>query len=332
MAQEPSTVAAVGLPPLDRSTIWPYEAGEPGEFYYQRYAHPTGAAAEHELGELDGGEALLFASGTGAVTAVVLALLGPGQTVAIAEGCYYGTSVLFRELERWGLRHVEFDQTKAPPDGVDLVWLEAPSNPFLTMPDLEAAAAHPASVLVDATAATPVHLRPLEQGADLVLHSATKYLGGHSDVLLGAVVCRDPATATRLREFRTRSGIVAAPDAAWLLLRGLRTLDLRVRRQTETARELVRRLEAHPQVEVVRYPGFGGLLSFDVAGGGEAARRVETSTRLIVNATSLGGVESVLETRHRWEGDRVPEGLVRLSVGLEDPEVLWSDLEQALPD
>jgi cystathionine gamma-synthase len=332
MAQEPSTVAAVGLPPLDRSTIWPYEAGEPGEFYYQRYGHPTGAAAERELGELDGGEALLFASGTGAVTAVVLALLGPGQTVAIAEGCYYGTSVLFRELERWGLRHVEFDQTKAPPDGVDLVWLEAPSNPFLTMPDLEAAAAHPASVLVDATAATPVHLRPLEHGADLVLHSATKYLGGHSDVLLGAVVCRDPATAARLREFRTRSGIVAAPDAAWLLLRGLRTLDLRVRRQTETARELVRRLEAHPQVEVVRYPGFGGLLSFDVAGGGEAAHRVETSTQLILNATSLGGVESVLETRHRWEGDRVPEGLVRLSVGLEDAEVLWSDLEQALPD
>jgi cystathionine gamma-synthase len=332
MAKEPSTVAAVGLPPLDRSTIWPYEAGEPGEFYYQRYGHPTGAAAERELGELDGGEALLFASGTGAVTAVVLALLGPGQTVAIAEGCYYGTTVLFRELERWGLRHVEFDQTKAPPDGVDLVWLEAPSNPFLTMPDLEAAAAHPAPVLVDATAATPIHLRPLEHGADLVLHSATKYLGGHSDVLLGAVVCRDPATAMRLREFRTRSGIVAAPDAAWLLLRGLRTLELRVRRQTETARELVRRLEAHPRVEVVRYPGFGGLLSFDVAGGGEAARRLETSTRLIVNATSLGGVESVLETRHRWEGDRVPEGLVRLSVGLEDPEALWSDLEQALPD
>jgi cystathionine gamma-synthase len=331
MAKEPSTVAAVGLPPLDRSTIWPYEAGEPGEFYYQRYGHPTGAAAERELGELDGGEALLFASGTGAVTAVVLALLGPDQTVAIAEGCYYGTTVLFRELERWGLRHVEFDQTKAPPDGVDLVWLEAPSNPFLTMPDLEAAAAHPAPVLVDATAATPVHLRPLEHGADLVLHSATKYLGGHSDVLLGAVVCRDPSTATRLREFRTRSGIVAAPDAAWLLLRGLRTLELRVRRQTETARELVRRLEAHPQVEVVRYPGFGGLLSFDVAGGGEAASRLETSTRLIVNATSLGGVESVLETRHRWEGDRVPEGLVRLSVGLEDPEALWSDLEQALP-
>jgi cystathionine gamma-synthase len=315
----------VGLPPLDRSTLWPYEDGEPGEFYYQRYAHPTGVAAERVLGELVGGEALLFPSGTGATTAVVLALLEPGATIAVAEGCYYGTPTLFRELERWGLKHVEFDQTGPPPDGVQLVWLEAPSNPFLTMPDLEAAAAHPAPVLVDATAATPIHLRPLEHGADLVLHSATKYLSGHSDVLLGAVVCRDPETAARLHEFRSRSGIVAAPDPAWLLLRGLKTLEVRVRRQTETATELARRLDAHPQVEVVRYPGFGGLLSYDVAD----AQWVETSTRLIKNATSLGGVESTMETRYRWEGDRVPEGLLRLSVGLEDVEDLWADLEQA---
>jgi len=317
----------VGLPPLDRSTLWPFEDGEPGEFYYQRYAHPTGVAAESVLGKLDGGTALLFSSGAGATTAVVLALLEPGDTIAVAEGCYYGTPTLFRELERWGLRHVEFDQTGPPPDGVQLVWLEAPSNPFLTMPDLAAAAAHPAPVLVDATAATPVHLRPLEHGADLVLHSATKYLSGHSDVLLGAVVCREPATAERLRQFRGRSGIVAAPDPAWLLLRGLKTLDLRVRRQTETAAELARRLEAHPRVEVVRYPGFGGLLSFDVAAD---ATRVETSTSVITNATSLGGVNSTIETRHRWEGDRVPKNLLRLSVGLEPVEELWADLQQAL--
>ena len=317
----------MGLPPLDRSTLWPFEDGEPGEFYYQRYAHPTGVAAESVLGKLDGGTALLFSSGAGATTAVVLALLEPGDTIAVAEGCYYGTPTLFRELERWGLRHVEFDQTGPPPDGVQLVWLEAPSNPFLTMPDLAAAAAHPAPVLVDATAATPVHLRPLEHGADLVLHSATKYLSGHSDVLLGAVVCREPATAERLREFRGRSGIVAAPDPAWLLLRGLKTLDLRVRRQTETATELARRLEAHPRVEVVRYPGFGGLLSFDVAAD---ATRVETSTSVITNATSLGGVNSTIETRHRWEGDRVPKNLLRLSVGLEPVEELWADLQQAL--
>jgi cystathionine gamma-synthase len=183
-------------------------------------------------------------------------------------------------------------------------------------------------VLVDSTAATPIHLRPLEHGADLVLHSATKYLGGHSDVLLGAVVCRDPETADRLREFRTRTGIVAAPDPAYLLLRGLKTLEIRVRRQTETATEIVRRLEQHPRVERVRYPGFGGMLSFDVDGD---ARKVETSTRLIKNATSLGGVESTMESRYRWEGDRVPENLLRLSVGLEDVDELWTDLEQALP-
>jgi cystathionine gamma-synthase len=317
----------MGLPPIDRSTFWPYEDGEPGEFYYQRYAHPTGVAAEQALGELDGGSALLFSSGAGATTAVVLALLEPGKTIAVAEGCYYGTPTLFRELERWGLRHVEFDQTGSPPPDVDLVWLEAPSNPFLTMPDFEAAAAHPAPVVVDATAATPVHLRPLEHGADLVLHSATKYLAGHSDVLLGAVVSKDAATAQRLQDFRGRAGIVAAPDAAWLLLRGLQTLELRVNRQTETARELARRLEAHPGVETVRYPGFGGLLSFDVA---EDAQKVETSTRVITNATSLGGTHSTMETRHRWEGDRVPENLLRLSVGLEDVAELWDDLEQAI--
>jgi cystathionine gamma-synthase len=319
----------VGLPPVDRSTLWPYEHGEPGEFYYQRYAHPTGVAAERALAELEGGgEAFLFSSGSGATTSLVLALLKPGDTIAVAEGCYYGTPTLFREFERWGLRHLEFDQSGPPPDGVDLIWLEAPSNPFLTMPDLDAAAAHPAPVVVDATAATPIHLRPLDRGADLVMHSATKYLSGHSDVLLGAVVTRDAEKAERLRQFRGRSGIVAAPDAAWLLLRGLKTLDVRVRRQTETAAELARRLEAHPKVETVRYPGFGGMLSFDVAG---EALKVETSTKLITNATSLGGVESTMESRRRWEGERVPENLLRLSVSLEDVDDLWSDLEQALP-
>ena len=314
---------------VDRSTIWPYLDGEPGEFYYQRYAHPTGVEAERELGRLDGGHALLFPSGAGATTAFVLAFLAPGDTLALAEGAYFGTGVTFRELERWGLRVVEFDQTGPPPEGVDLIWLEAPSNPFLTMPDLEAAVAHPARVLVDATAATPVYLRPLEQGADFVLHSATKYLAGHDDAQLGALVCKREQDAARLHELRTRTGIIAAPDPCFLLLRGLKTLELRVRRQTDTATELARRLEEHPAVENVRYPGFGGLLSFDVAGA-EEARRVETSLQVITNATSLGGVDSVLEARARWEPDRVPPGLLRLSVGLESPEALWDDLENAL--
>jgi cystathionine gamma-synthase len=321
----------VGLPPLDRSTIWPFEHGETGEFYYQRYGHPVGVEAERALGALDGGHALLFPSGAGATTALVLAFLEPGRTVAVAQDAYYGTSVLLRMLGRWGLRLVEFDQTGTPPDGADLVWVEAPSNPLLSMPDFEAAAASAAPLVVDSTAATPVYLRPLEQGAHFVVHSATKFLGGHHDLLLGAVVCREREDYERLLEFRTRSGIVAAPDAAWLLLRSHQTLRARMQQHTASAQELARRLEAHDAVERVRYPGFGGLMSFDVRGGAEAARRAETSTKLIANATSLGGADSVIETRHRWEGDRVPENLLRLSVGLEDVDELWADLEQALP-
>jgi cystathionine gamma-synthase len=312
---------------VDRSTIWPYdEHGEPREFYYSRYGNPTVAAAEAALGELEGGEALLFPSGAGASTSLVLSLLGPGDTIALAEGCYYGTGVLFQALAKWGVRYVEFDQTGAPPDGVQLVWLEAPSNPFATMPNLEAAAKHPAPVVVDSTVATPVYLRPLEHGADYALHSVTKYLAGHDDALLGAIAGRDLA---ELKAFRTRTGIVAAPDPAFLLLRGLKTLELRVRRQTDTATLIAERLRDHPKVTAVRYAGISGLIAFDVADG-DSARTVETSTRTIANATSLGGVASVMESRHRWEGDRVPAGLLRLSVGVEDAETLWGDLAQAL--
>jgi cystathionine gamma-synthase len=318
------------MEPLDRSTIWPYdEQGEPGEFHYQRFGSPTVAAAEIALAELDGGTALLFPSGAGATTALVLSQLEPGDTIALAAGSYYGTGLAFAALAPWGLRVVEFDQTGPAPEGAQLLWLEAPSNPYLTMPNLDAAAAHPAPVVVDATVATPVHLRPLEHGADFVLHSASKYLAGHDDALLGAVVCRDDAAAEELRTFRGRTGIVAAPDPAWLLLRGLKTLELRVRQQTETAALLAQRLRRHPAVETVRYPGLGGVLSFDVADA-ESARKVETATRVIVNATSVGGATTLIESRSRWEGDRVPPGLLRLSAGLEDPDVLWADLEQAL--
>ena len=222
---------------LDRSTIWPYDDGEPGEFFYSRYGHPAGAAAERALGELEGGRALLFASGSAAITAVVLALLEPAKTIALAEGAYYGTGALFEELGRWGLRHVEYDQTGAPPPGVDLVWTEAPSNPFLTMPDLAAArGARRGLLVVDSTASTPVYLRPLEHGADVVVHSATKYLGGHHDVLLGAVVVADDELYARLKGFRDRTGPTASPDEAWLLLRSLQTLRVRMERHTAGAR------------------------------------------------------------------------------------------------
>ena len=314
---------------IDRGTVWPYDAsGEPGAFVYQRYAHPTGAEAERALGELEGGDALLYASGTSAVTACVLAFCRPGTKVALAEGAYFGTGVTLAQFEPWGLQVTEYDQTGAPPADADVIWVEAPANPVLTQPDWDAVRAHRALVICDATLSTPVFLKTLDAGADVALHSATKYLTGHHDAMLGATVTRDAEKTQRLYDARMRLGLAASPDSADALLRGLQTLEVRVRRQTETATELASRLAAHPAVELVRYPGLGGVISFDVAG--DSARAVETSLRLIHNQTSLGGVKSSLESRHRWEGDRIPRGLLRLSVGLEDVDPLWADLEQAL--
>jgi cystathionine gamma-synthase len=314
--------------PLERSATWRYEQGEPGRFSYARADHPTGVAAERAIGALDVGRALLFPSGMSAVTTTLLTLLRPGETVALAAGAYYGHGVLLEHLARWEIGYVEFDQTGSPPEA-DLVLVEAPANPMLTMPDLAAAVAHRAPVVCDSTVATPVHLRPLDHGCDVALHSATKYLGGHDDLLAGVLVVRDDELFGRLHTTRRLTGAVASPDVAWLLLRGLKTLGVRVERQTATARELAGRLRAHPAVRTVRYPGFGGLVSFDVADA-DAARGVETATRVIENATSLGGTRSKIESRHRWEGDRCPPGLLRLSIGLEPADELWSDLEQAL--
>ena len=343
---ERDTLLARGqVPPLERATIHPYHDATPGPVYYQRQAHPVALEAERLLGALDGGPALLYPSGMAGVSALVLALLAPGARVAVADGGYWGTIGFLRgELTRWGLEVVTFDQTGSPPPA-DVVWLEPCSNPRLTFPDLDQAiaTAHAAGarVVVDNTVLSPLLLRPLEHGADFVLHSATKILAGHHDAMLGVISCATSEDATRLAEFRSASGIVASPDPAWLLLRGLKTLAVRVERQSASALELARRLAGHAEVERVRYPGlgdpvamryvqaFGPLLSFDVADADRAAR-VESSLCVIENATSLGGVASTLEARARWEGARVPPGLLRLSVGLEDVEDLWSDLAHAL--
>ena len=213
------------MEPLDRATIWPYRDGEPGELYYQRYAHPNGAR---------GGGASSASSRAARRSSSPPAparrrrwcsrLLEPGQTIALAEGGYYGTGVLFDALERWGVRHVEFDQTGPPPDGADLVWLEAPSNPFLTMPDLEAAVASPARVVVDSTAATPVYLRPLEPAPTSRSTARRSSSAATTTCCSARSSCRSAEDAERLRDFRSRTGIVAAPDPCWLLSRSLKTL------------------------------------------------------------------------------------------------------------
>ena len=200
--------------PIDRATAWPYdERGDPREFYYSRYDHPTGVAAERELGALEGGDALLFASGMGATTAIVLAFAQPGTTIALAEGAYFGTAVLLRDLARWGIELTEFDQTQPPPDA-DIVWVEAPANPVLSLPDWDAVRAHRGLKVCDATVATPVYLRALDEGADVVLHSATKFLTGHHDALLGATVTRDSTHTERLRTARAHASSSARTSAS----------------------------------------------------------------------------------------------------------------------
>jgi cystathionine gamma-synthase len=216
------------------------------------------------------------------------------------------------------------------------VWVESPTNPALEVADIESItrAAHDAGayVVVDNTFATPLHQRPLEMGADIVVHSATKFLAGHSDVLLGALVTRDAALYDVLKKRRDMVGAVPGTLEAWLALRGMRTLHVRLERAQSNAEELVRRLREHPAVGEVRYPGFGAIVSIVLAQGALAADLLTHKTSLWVHATSLGGVESTFERRRRWkvEPATIPEGLVRMSVGIEDVEDLWEDLRRAL--
>jgi len=324
-------------PPLVMAST--YVAG--GETEYGRYGNPTWRAFEDVLGRLEGGRALAFSSGLAAVN-TVLDLVAIGETVVAPRHCYLGTLAQLADMEqrdRLSVRLVDVTDTDGVVQACDdaaLLWLESPTNPAMEVADIEAICkgAHDAgvTVVVDNTFATPVLQRPLDLGADVVAHSATKYLAGHSDVVLGALVARDEATYQAFDQRRRAYGAIPGPFETWLALRGMRTLALRVERAQANARDLAERLRPHPVVEEVRYPGFGGMLSVVVRGGAEAADTLTRSTSLWVNATSLGGVESTMERRRRWAGepDTIPEGLVRLSVGIEDPDDLWRDLSGAL--
>ena len=325
-------------PPLVMAST--YHAG--GEVGYGRYGNPTWEMLESAVGALEGGVATSYASGLAAVAAV-LDLVAPGGLVVAPPDAYYGSLEIVSRLESQGrirVRRADLTDTAGLAEAVDgaaLVWAETPTNPLLKVVDLEALGARcsaaGALLAVDSTFATPVLQRPLEHGADVVVHSATKFLSGHSDLLLGVAVAHDADVATRLVETRSVLGALPGTVEAWLALRGLRTLHLRIERASANAAELARRLAGHTAVSAVHYPGFGAMVSVELRGAPQAAELVCESTELWVHATSLGGVESSLERRRRWSGESeaVPETLLRMSVGVEDVEDLWADIDQALP-
>ncbi|KRE41943.1 trans-sulfuration enzyme family protein [Knoellia sp. Soil729] len=332
--------AQVGAPLTLTST---YHAD--GPVNYARAGNPTWAAFEEALGSLEGGEALVLASGMAAVAAA-LSLVPHGGRVVVPSAAYNGTLVTLTDRAEAGeveVTHVDITDTGAVVaalDGAAMLWIESPTNPLLDVAEVEtlaqAARARGVLVVVDNTFATPLLQKPLALGADVVVHSATKYLSGHSDLLLGATVTSPDDAGRglheRIRRHRQLHGAIAGPMETWLALRGLRTLSVRLERACANAAVLASRLEGHAGVERVRYPGFGAMVSIDVAGDADAAERVAAATLLWVHSTSLGGVESQVERRRRQPGEPevVPESLLRLSVGIEDVEDLWRDLDAAL--
>jgi cystathionine gamma-synthase len=342
---DPSTlVVSLGRPartpdsPLNTPIVAASSFIAGGEWGYARYGNPTVDAFERTLGALEGGTAVAFSSGMGAAHAIINTF--DGSRVLLTRPGYAGVQHLMtNHASRYDLTMIEaadHDALITAASQHDVLWLESPTNPLLVEVPLsqliEIAHANGAIVVVDNTFATPLLQQPLALGADYVLHSATKMLSGHSDLMLGAVVASDPERVAKLREARIVLG--AAPSAfdAFLALRGMRTLALRVERAQASAQILATRLESHPAVTRVRYPGYGSMLAIELNSSPAEADAVCSATQVWANATSLGGVESLLERRRSWEHEDhlVPETLIRLSVGIEHPDDLWNDLAGAL--
>jgi cystathionine gamma-synthase len=329
---------------------------EGGPIGYGRYGNETWSALEDAISILEGGKTLLFSSGMAAISAV-FSLLPEGSVVVAASNGYQGTTTLLKKLhesEKLKVRFVNLantDETVAAIPGAQMLYLESPLNPLLEIIDLPkliaAGKAAGSGVAVDNTLATPLLQNPLALGADIVIHSVTKYLSGHSDLILGSLSTNDSALYNRLEQSRRYGGAIAGPFEAWIALRGVRTFALRMQRSQENALELAKRLSKDGRVAKVRYPGlpsdpyhglaktfmkgFGAMISFDVNGTADQVDLMCNSSRLITNATSLGGVESIWERRRRWatESTLVPENLIRFSVGIENVDDLWADIEHA---
>jgi cystathionine gamma-synthase len=365
--QEPDAATGAVIPPVHLTTTYKQDGvgGLRGGYEYSRSGNPTRDALHEALAALeDGTIALAFASGLAAEDTLLRTVCGPGDHVVLGGDAYGGTfRLISRVLSEWQLEH-----TAADLDDVDalraamrpttrVIWCETPSNPLLNIADIErlAALAHDtgAALVVDNTFASPYLQRPLTLGADVVVHSTTKYLGGHSDVVGGALVTRDPALGERLAYNHNAMGAVASPFDSWLVLRSLKTLGVRMDRHCANAARVVEFLVDHPKVASVLYPGlpshpghdiaarqmsqFGGMVSFRLRDGEDAALKVCERTQLFTLAESLGGVESLIEhpgrmTHASAAGSplEVPADLVRLSVGIEDVDDLLADLDQAL--
>jgi cystathionine gamma-synthase len=363
-AQHPSLDTGATTPSIHLATTFARQpdGSLPSSHLYSRISNPNRDQLEEALRLLeDGACAAAFASGCAAITAVFQALR-PGDLVVCAADCYSGTREILSDLmPHWGLRVSfvdlwnESEWESSIPSTTRLVWCETPSNPLLRITDISRLSkfvhARGSLLACDGTFATPLVQKPLSLGADLVVHATTKYLSGHGDMVGGAVVAGESAKALfeRIRKIQVHAGAVPSPFDAWLTLRGIRTLALRMKAHCANAMELARRLEGHPKVSIVHYPGlashpghelakrqmngsFGGMLAFQVRGGEEAAANVAGNCQLILRATSLGGLETLIEHRARIEGplSPTPRDLLRLSAGIEDVDDLWQDLERAL--
>jgi len=340
----PNTIAVVaGRPtrpgsPLNQPIVLASNFREGGE-YTRTHGTDGWTALEQAVGALEGGRAVSYASGMAAAAAAVYALAP--KVVVIPTVSYLGVRSLLSEYHAQGhvqLRPVDITDTAAvasAAQGADLVWVETPTNPTLDVADLPAigaaAAAAGARMVVDSTFATPLLQQPLQHGASIVLHSGTKFIGGHSDLLLGLCITADDEIFERLIRARTFQGATPGALEAFLALRGLRTMPLRLRAAQSNAVVLVERLRAHVAVQEVRYPGQGAMVSFIIRDGAAAADAVCARVQVVVPATSLGGVETTIERRQKYAGDaHVHPGLLRMSVGIEDVDDLWADLSEAL--
>jgi cystathionine gamma-synthase len=328
-----------------------------GAIGYGRYGNETWTALEDAIAALEGGKTLAYSSGMAAVTAVFSTLPVGAKVVASNQG-YSGVMTLLGNLSAAKKLNPQFvsiadtAEVIAALDGADLLWIESPTNPSLDVADMPAlikeAKSRGITVAVDNTFATALTQQPILMGADIVMNSVTKYLAGHSDIVLGSLSTNNPELFKAVEDARKFNGSIPGPFEAWLALRGIRTFPLRFQRASENALEIAKRLSAHPLVTRVRYPGlptdpqhgkakafmkgFGAIVSFEYDGDGAATDKVCESSKIVTFATSLGGVESLWERRRRWpiESASVPESLIRLSLGCEDVEDLWADIDAAL--